>query len=182
LTSRQPLTPHGVASRGARTVGAVALLTIGAVHLDEYAGSHYSAIPTIGWLFLMNFIAASAFGLVLLAPAGRPNRRWRHWLDGTAALGGLGVSAGSLVAILVSERMPLFGFMERGYRPIIVFAIAADAVAIVALTAALAWRGGRRAASDGTAILPSHGALALTEGASATARARGGDHGGDLAA
>jgi hypothetical protein len=133
--------PDGIA----RAIAAVALLTVGAVHLDEFVVGHYSAIPTIGWLFLVNFIAASALGLVLLAPAGRPKRRWRQWLDVAAAVGGLGVGAGSLLALLVSERMPLFGFMEHGYRPVIVLAIAADALAIVALSAVLAWRDGRPA-------------------------------------
>ena len=39
-----------------------------------------------------------------------------------------------LVALLVSEQTPLFGFMEHGYRFAIVFAIVSEAVAIVALT------------------------------------------------
>ena len=133
--------------RIARAIAAIALLTVGAVHLDEFAPAHYSAIPTIGWLFLVNFIAASVLGLVLLAPVGRPLRRWRQWLDAVASLGGLGVGAGSLLALLVSERTSLFGFMEHGYRPVIVLAIAADALAIVALSAVLAWGAGQPAAS-----------------------------------
>ena len=131
----------------ARAIAAISLLIVGAVHLDEFALAHYSAIPTIGWLFLVNFIAASALGLVLLTPARRPRRRWRRRLDVGAALGGLGVGAASLMALLVSERTPLFGFMEHGYRPVIVLAIAADAVAIVALSAVLAWADGRLAAA-----------------------------------
>jgi len=173
---------QAVGLRIARVIGAVALLGVGAVHLDEFALAHYSAIPTIGWLFLVNFIGASALGLVLLAPAGRPEERWRGWLDTAAALGGLSVAAGSLAALLVSERATVFGFMEHGYRPVIVSAIVADAVAIVALSSVLAWSDRRRAAAERGAILPSHGAAALTEGPPAAARARGGDHGGDLAA
>lgn len=133
--------------RIARAIAAIALLTVGAVHLDEFALDHYSAIPTIGWLFLVNFIAANVLGLVLLAPVGRPQRRWRQWLDAVASLGGLGVGVGSLLAVLVSERTPLFGFMEHGYRPVIVLAIAADTLAIVALSAVLAWGAGQPAAS-----------------------------------
>ena len=65
----------------------------------------------------------------LLAPADRPQRRWRHRLDLGAAIGGLGVGAASLLALLVSERTPLFGFMEHGYRPVIVLAIAVPVAA-----------------------------------------------------
>jgi hypothetical protein len=138
---------QGGAFRIARAIAAIALLIVAGVHLDEFAVGHYSAIPTIGWLFLVNFIAASALGVVLLAPAGRPRRRWRDWLDVAAALGGLGVGATSLLALLISERTPLFGFMEHGYRPVIVLAIAADALVIVALSAVLAWGEERPAAA-----------------------------------
>jgi hypothetical protein len=169
---------RSVAARVARGLAASALLCVGAVHLDEYTLGHYSVVPTIGWLFLVNFLAASASGSVLLAPTGRVGRPWRRWLDRAAALGGLGVATGSLVALLLAERTSVFGFMEHGYRPIIVVAIAADAVAIVALSAVLTWSDRSRTGG----ILPPHGALALTEGATATARARGRDHGGDLAA
>ena len=50
-----------------------------------------------------------------------------------AALAGIGVAAGGLAALLISERTPLFGFMENGYRFVIVLAIASDAVAIAML-------------------------------------------------
>ncbi len=50
------------------------------------------------------------------------------------------MAAGSLVALFISERTPLFGFMERGYRPEIVIAIVAEAVALLALLALLALR------------------------------------------
>jgi hypothetical protein len=55
-------------------------------------------------------------------------------LDQMAALAGLGVAVGSLVALLISEHTPLFGFMEHGYRFVIVLTIAADSAAIVMLT------------------------------------------------
>jgi hypothetical protein len=44
-----------------------------------------------------------------------------------------GVAAGALSALLISEHMPLFGFMEHGYRLEIVIAIAAEAAAILSL-------------------------------------------------
>ena len=36
-----------------RVLGALALLAVGAVHLQQYAGGGYDAIPTIGPLFLL---------------------------------------------------------------------------------------------------------------------------------
>ena len=58
----------------------------------------------------------------------------RLLVDAVAALAGWLVGAGALVALLVSEHTPLFGFMEHGYRFAIVFAIVSEAVAIIALT------------------------------------------------
>ena len=50
-----------------RAVGALSLLAVGAVHLQQYLYL-YSAIPTIGTLFVLNFVGATAIGLGLLAP------------------------------------------------------------------------------------------------------------------
>ena len=47
-----------------RTLGALALLVIGGVHYQQYRYAFYSSIPTIGPLFLLNFIAGTALGLV----------------------------------------------------------------------------------------------------------------------
>ena len=45
------------------------------------------------------------------------------------------ISAGErLSALLISEHTPLFGFMEHGYRFVIVLTIASEAVAIALLT------------------------------------------------
>ncbi|MBV9715236.1 MAG: hypothetical protein JOZ64_07665 [Solirubrobacterales bacterium] len=44
------------------------------------------------------------------------------------------MAGGALMALLISEHTPLFGFMEYGYRFAIVFAISSEAVALVALT------------------------------------------------
>jgi hypothetical protein len=52
----------------ARTVGAVALLVVGGIHYQQYRYALYSVIPTIGPLFIVNFIAATVLGLALLAP------------------------------------------------------------------------------------------------------------------
>jgi len=125
-----------------RRLCAIALLAVGAVHFEQYTVARYSVVPTIGSLFLANFVAATAFGLALLAPFGSISGRLRELVDITAALGGLGVAGGALAALLISERTPLFGFMEHGYRLEIVIAIAAETVAIVTLGTAVAsaWR------------------------------------------
>jgi hypothetical protein len=48
--------------------------------------------------------------------------------------GGIGVAAGSLAGLLLSESTGLFGFMEVGYRPAIVLSIALELATIVLLT------------------------------------------------
>src|SRR5204862_1392609 len=58
------------AALAARFLGALSLLAVGAVHLQQY-DYLYSAIPTIGTLFLLNFAGAMALGLGLLAPIER---------------------------------------------------------------------------------------------------------------
>jgi hypothetical protein len=137
----------------ARVLGGVALLVVGAVHYQQYAGEHFSAIPTIGTLFLLNFASATVLGLLLIAPIGLRPRRVPALVDGLAALGGIGVSAGALAALLISEHTPLFGFMEQGYRLAIVIAIASEAAAVVLLAAFLATtlRRRRRAGARGSA-------------------------------
>jgi hypothetical protein len=116
-----------------RLIAAGSLLAIGAVHLQQYIVQDYRVIPTIGPLFLLNFIAATVLGLYFLVPARARVARVRLLADITASLSGMGVAAGGLVALIVSEHTPLFGFMEHGYRFAIVFTIASEVVAIVAL-------------------------------------------------
>ena len=69
-------------TRVLRGLGAVALLAVAAVHLYEYHVDHYSAIPTIGPLFLLNAASATALGLALIAPV----QRLAPWRLGTVAL------------------------------------------------------------------------------------------------
>ena len=120
--------------RAMRICGALALLAVGAVHLQEYAGSGYDRIPTIGTLFLLNAIGCAVVGIGLLAPI----RRWfaqrrSDMLTGLLALGGVLIAAGSLIALFISEAGTLFGFSEHGYRTAIIAAIAAEAVTIFLL-------------------------------------------------
>jgi hypothetical protein len=144
----------------ARTLGAIALLVIGGVHYQQYHYDFYSAIPTIGPLFLLNFISGTVLGLFLIVPV-RPRLRGRgRLLDQFAALSGIGVAAGGLAGLLISEQTPLFGFMEHGYRFVIVLAIAADAAAIVLLALYLVAARARGGAPSAARVNPRSGAPA----------------------
>jgi hypothetical protein len=115
---------------GARVVGALALLATGAVHLQQYL-KLYSAIPTIGTLFVLNFAGATAIGLALLAPLERIGGRHGRALVVLAAAGGIAIAAVAFVFLLISEQTPLFGFKEPGYDPTAIAAARAAEVATV---------------------------------------------------
>lgn len=120
-----------------RIGGALALLVTGAVHLQLYEGADYAVIPTIGTLFMLNFVAATVLGLSLLVPPTRRPASAPAMLDRALALAGIAVAGGALVALMISEHTPLFGFREYGYRFVIVLAIVAEATAVLSLTAFL---------------------------------------------
>jgi hypothetical protein len=128
-----------------RLLGALVLLFVGADHYYEYSADQYSVLPTIGTLFLLNFISATAIGLLLLAPIERLLRRFGRAVLLVATVTGAFIAATSLVALLVSEQTKLFGFMESNYRPAIIVAIATEAAAAVLLVSllVLTLRGGR---------------------------------------
>jgi hypothetical protein len=118
-----------------RVLGASSLLFVGADHYYEYSVDNYSVLHTIGTLFLLNFVSATFLGLFLLAPLRRIFRRYARAAMLGAAAGGFGVSATSLVALLVSEHTRLFGFMELNYRPAIIVAVASETAASLCLGA-----------------------------------------------
>jgi hypothetical protein len=115
----------------ARYLAAVAVLLDGALHVEQYRDAYFSAVPTIGTLFLLNAAGSTAAGLVLLAPLARLGRRGRLALA-AAALAALGIAAGSLASLLYAEHAPLFGFRETGYRTVVVLALALDAIVVLA--------------------------------------------------
>ena len=119
-------------------VGAVAVLATGADHLDEYTANQFSTVPTIGTLFLLNFIAATLVGAGLLLPLGRITKRFAEPIRALLALSGIGIGATSLIGLWISESSSLFGFTDYGFRPTIAVAIVAESLAILALTAYLA--------------------------------------------
>lgn len=121
----------------ALAIGAFALLATGADHLDEYAANQFSTVPTIGTLFLLNFLSATLVGVALLLPLGRIARRFAAPMRVLLALSGIGIAASSLIGLWISESSSLFGFTDYGFRPTITVAIVAESLAIAALTAYL---------------------------------------------
>jgi hypothetical protein len=67
-----------------RLAGGGLLIATGAIHLELYL-TGYRSIPTIGWLFLLQVIAAFGLGVVVLVTGhGSPPRQaryspWRPW-------------------------------------------------------------------------------------------------------
>jgi hypothetical protein len=134
---RQPLRAAAVA---ARYLGAAALLAVGLDHLEQFSAEHYSAIPTIGTLFALNFASAALIAAGLAAPVQRlPGRAGRLAVP-VLGLAGIGVAVGSLAGLLLSENTGLFGFMETDYRPAILLSIGLEATTIALLGVHLALR------------------------------------------
>jgi hypothetical protein len=136
-----------------RVLGAVLILFVGADHYYEYSVQEYSLLPTIGTLFLLNFISATAVGVLLLAPLDRLFHRFGKAVLAIAALSGLGIAATSLAALLVSEQTALFGFMEVNYRATILVALATETAAALCLGLLLvlilrAWRSASGGSND----------------------------------
>jgi hypothetical protein len=114
-------------------LGALAVLAIGVVHIQQYYDQDYSTIPTIGTLFFLNFVAAVVIAVGLIAPLGRVTPRYADAIRSLFALGGIGLGVLSLVALFISEGSGLFGFVENGYRTAIVLAMVAEIAATLLL-------------------------------------------------
>src|SRR5271155_4415252 len=89
-----------------RLIGAGLLFATGAIHLDLYL-TGYRTIPTIGWLFLLQVIAAFGLGLAVLAIPSR-----LITLSRLAAAAGAGFALATLGGYLLSVWTGLFGFKE----------------------------------------------------------------------
>jgi hypothetical protein len=130
--------------RTLRILGALAVLAMGAVHLQQYIGAGYHAIPTIGTLFLLNAIGSGIVGIGLLLPVERAlSARPARATVGALALAAVAMSAAALVSLFISESGSLFGFSESGYRTAIVVAIVAEAATILLLVPVVAVSLGR---------------------------------------
>jgi hypothetical protein len=135
-------------------LGALAVVATGVVHIQQYSAQNYSTIPTIGTLFLLNFISAVVIGVGLIAPYGRIAGRYADAIRAAWAFAGIGLAVLSLVALFVSESSRLFNFHENGYRMAIVLAIVAEAAATVFLLIFLAANGTGLAKIRFTTCLP----------------------------
>lgn len=112
----QKWTGRQVSAEIARYLGAISILVVGVIHAQQYYDAYFRVVPTIGTLFLLSFIGAGVVGAVLLSPVRRLGERLGDLVLAVAALGAIGIALGTLVSLLISEYMPLFGFMESGYR------------------------------------------------------------------
>ncbi|HEY2641402.1 MAG TPA: hypothetical protein VGI66_16155 [Streptosporangiaceae bacterium] len=83
-----------------RVAGAGLLFATAGIHLDLYL-TGYNNIATIGWLFLLQVIAALGLGLVVLVTRSR-----------AAAAAGAGFALATLVGYLITVQWGLFGFRE----------------------------------------------------------------------
>jgi predicted lipoprotein with Yx(FWY)xxD motif len=95
-----------------RLIGAGLLIATAAIHLDLYL-TGYRTIPTIGWLFLLQVIAAFALAVaVLAAPLVTPLAPRSSWLPAAAPAAGAGFAIATLGGYLLSLWAGLFGFRE----------------------------------------------------------------------
>jgi predicted lipoprotein with Yx(FWY)xxD motif len=85
---------------GLRVAGAGLLAATGAIHLDLYL-TGYRSIPVIGWLFLLQVIAAFGLAAAVLVSGSR-----------LAAGAGAGFAVSTLGGYLLSVWTGLFGFKE----------------------------------------------------------------------
>ncbi|HEY1627765.1 MAG TPA: hypothetical protein VGG16_28645 [Streptosporangiaceae bacterium] len=108
-----------------RSAGAALLVATGGIHLDLYL-TGYRTIPTIGWLFLLQVVAAFALALALALTAAWPDfgraasdrpgsdrpASGRPTVDQLVAASGALFAIGTLGGYLLSLRVGLFGFRE----------------------------------------------------------------------
>ncbi len=114
--------------------GAALLIASGSIHLDLYL-TGYRSIPTIGWLFLLQIIAAYALAIAIPVT--------RSWL---AAAAGAGFAISTLGGYLLSLKVGLFGFTEvRTTAGIVAAIIDIAAFAVLATAVVIALNLGRQA-------------------------------------
>jgi hypothetical protein len=140
-TVRLPTSRRSIMAQASLYLGALAVLATGVAHIKQYSVDHYSTVPTIGTLFLLNFIASIVIAVGLIAPLRHVTGRYTDVVRTVIAVGGIGLAVLSLAALFVSETTGLFGFVEHGYRMAIVVAIVVEVAATVFLVAFLVANG-----------------------------------------
>ena len=147
-----------------RVAGAGLLIATAAIHLDLYL-TGYRTIPTIGWLFLLQVIAAFGLGLAVLAIPGRFVIASR-----LAAAAGAGFALATLGGYLLSVWIGLFGFKEVRTTAGIVAGVIEVAAFVVLAALALAPAPASDAASGAApATFPARISPAITRAAGMTA-------------
>src|SRR6202167_1686594 len=137
--------PRGWARIALRVAGGGLLIATAAIHLDLYL-TGYRTIPTIGWLFLLQVIAAFGLGPTVLA-VGRPALAGR-----LAAAAGAGFALTTLGGYLLTVWAGLFGFKEVRTTAGIVAGVVE--VAAFAVLAALALAPARADSTTARAAFP----------------------------
>jgi predicted lipoprotein with Yx(FWY)xxD motif len=155
-----------------RVAGSGLLIATAAIHLDLYL-TGYRTIPTIGWLFLLQVIAAFGLGLAVLAIPSRLVIAGR-----LAAAAGAGFALATLGGYLLSVAVGLFGFKEvrttagiaAGLVEVAAFAVLA-ALALAPAPARAAAKGPPGGAAAAPARFPARLPPAVTRAAAMTAAA-----------
>src|SRR6516164_9757544 len=139
-----------------RVAGSGLLIATAAIHLDLYL-TGYRTIPVIGWLFLLQVIAASGVGLAVLALPGR-----LILADRLAAAAGAGFALAALGGYLLSVAIGLFGFTEvRTTAGIVAGLIEVAAFAVLAALALIPARADAAVRFPVNGAIPVQGALAV---------------------
>lgn len=112
-------------ARFARSLAAALLFVGGIVHFDLW-NDGYRHIPKIGPLFMANFVGSIALAAAVLAS----RRAIVAWV-------GITFAAGSLVALVLSRTVGVFGFSEAIWTTQATKTLATEVGAIVALGAVL---------------------------------------------
>jgi hypothetical protein len=110
-------------ARWLRPLGALLVVGVGAVHLQQYV-SFIDGVPTVGVLFLLNSFAAGAVCLMLASP-----------FTLAPAASGIALSVGSLISIAIARYAGsgLFDYREPTWRAPIVIAVVLEVAAVVVL-------------------------------------------------
>jgi predicted lipoprotein with Yx(FWY)xxD motif len=130
-----------------RVAGSGLLIATAAIHLDLYL-TGYRTIPTIGWLFLLQVIAAFGLGLAVLVIPSRLVVASR-----LAAAAGAGFALATLGGYLLSVWTGLFGFKEVRTTAGIVAGVI-EVLAFVVLAALALAPAAANAPADGPAAAP----------------------------
>ena len=155
-----------------RVAGSGLLIATAAIHLDLYL-TGYRTIPTIGWLFLLQVIAAFGLGLAVLAIPSRFVIASR-----LAAAAGAVFALATLGGYLLSVAVGLFGFKEvrttagiaAGVIEVVAF-VALAALALAPAPAHPAAKGPPDVATAAPARFPAYLPPAITRAAGITAAA-----------